>query len=129
MKKERCASLQLRTNRALAVEVTTQQIDPRYKLLVNDAPVSTETGELRLFTIEPQQPGIPSLSGRWDHEANTVDIDVLRNGCYEKPIQGHHTVADPKGIYHIDVYIREGNIFTGSIRLGTELGLSLRDSI
>jgi hypothetical protein len=130
MKKERRATLRLRTNKAFRIKVTIQQMDPRYELCFKETSVSTDTGDLRLFSINPQQPGLPSFSGRWDHNENMVDIDLMRNGRTEtKNFKGHHTVPDAQGIYHIDIHVPEGNIFTGSIELGTELGLLLEDSI
>jgi hypothetical protein len=129
MNKEKRDNLELRTNKAFGIEVRTQQIDPRYKLVLNDNPLSTESGDLRLLSIEPQQPGLPRLSGRWDHNDNTLDIDLIRNGRTEKNFQGHHTVRDAQGVYHIDVVIPEGNVFTGTLSMGTELGLLLKDSM
>jgi hypothetical protein len=129
MKKEDRDALQVRTNKAFRIKVTIQQMDPRYELCVKDTSVSTETGELELFRIEPQQPGLPSFSARWDHNRNTVDIDADRNGSIAKDFQGHHTVRDAQGVHHNDVRVPEGNIFTGTIELGTELGLRLEGSL
>jgi hypothetical protein len=125
------SKLQLVTNGAFCVKITTQQIDARYALKVYEEPVSTAQGDLRLFEINPQpaDPGLPSFSGRWDHHQNTVDIDAIRNGLYEKAFRGHHTIIASAGIYDCDIYVPEGHIFTGSVALGTKFGLRLADSL
>jgi hypothetical protein len=52
------------TNGAFGIEVTTEHIDSRYMLKYTE-PVSTPSGDLRLFEIEPERPhaGLPSFSG------------------------------------------------------------------
>lgn len=134
MKKEQWATLTVRTNRGFNIVVITKHIDPRYELVCNDTSIATDTGELRLFRIQPQPPtlALPSFSGRWDHASNTVDVDLIRNGRIQKnaAFQGHHTVRDGQGVFHVDIHLPlEGNVFTGTIELGTELGLRLADSM
>ena len=122
----------MRTNRGFDIVVTTKHIDPRYELVGNDTSISTDTGELRLFRIQPQPStsALPSFSGRWDHKTNAVDIDRFRDGRMDKNFQGHHTQPGQPGVYDIDINVLpEGNIFTGTIELRTELGLQLDDSM
>jgi hypothetical protein len=123
------SELQLVTNGAFGVEITTGHIDPRYALIASTDPEATPSGDLRLFRIDPrpEHSNLPSFSARWDHNHNTVDIDLIRNGLYEKDFQGHHTVLASPGVYDCDVDVPEGHIFTGSVRLGTEFGLRLAD--
>jgi len=125
------SELRLVTNRALGVEVTTQYLDPRYTLVVLDEPKATKTGDLRLVRIDPQSEhaDLPSFSARWDHNLNTVDFDLVRAERFETNFRGHHTVVSSPGIYDCDIYVREGHIFTGAIKLGTELALRLADSL
>jgi hypothetical protein len=113
------------------MEISVEIKRARYALKVYEEPVSTAQGDLRLFEINPQpaDPGLPSFSGRWDHHQNTVDIDAIRNGLYEKAFRGHHTIIASAGIYDCDIYVPEGHIFTGSVALGTKFGLRLADSL
>jgi hypothetical protein len=129
MDRKKRAALTLRTNEAFGIRVNTQHIDPRYELVINEAFVSTDTGELRLFDIKPKREGLPLFSARWDHNANTVDIDLIREGRTEKNFQGHHTSRDAQGAYHIDIRVAEDIFFAGTVHLATELGLQLQDSL
>jgi len=132
MDKKKRSKLPFVTNGAFGVEITTLYLDPRYAPPVTSTEVkTTASGDLRLCSIFPQQEhnDLPSFSARWDHSANTVDIDLIRKGRCEKEFRGHHTVVVSPGIYDCDIHITEGHIFTGSIRLGTELALRLADSL
>jgi hypothetical protein len=132
MDKKKRSELLFVTDGAFGVEITTRYLDLRYAVLVTSTEVkATASGDLRLCSISPQPEhnDLPSFSARWDHSGNTVDIDLIRKGRCEKEFQGHHTVVASPGIYDCDIHVPEGHIFTGSIRLGTELALRLADSL
>jgi len=96
MDKKTQSKIPLVTNSAFGVEITTKYLDARYTPPVASTEVeATETGELRLFRIDPQpnNSDLPFFSARWDHNGNTLDIDLVRNGRYEKNFRGHHTVV------------------------------------
>jgi hypothetical protein len=128
--KKWCA-LQVVTNNAFDVEVAIRHLDARYSLKVYDDPKSTRTGMLRLCSIDPDpaHSDLPSFFARWDHNHNTVDIDLGRGGRIENDFHGHHTVLASPGTCECDIHAAEGHIFSGSITLKTGLGLRVGDSL
>lgn len=120
------------TNGAFGVEITTRYVDPRYAPPVTSTEVeATASGDIRLFRIDPhpEHSDLPCFSARWDHNLNTVDIDLIRKGRYENDFQGHHTVLTSPGIYDCDIRVLEGHIFAGSVKLETEFGVRVADSL
>jgi hypothetical protein len=119
------------TNGAFGVKVTTGHVDASYKLKVYTEHRSTPQGDLRLFEIEPAQAGVgsPAFSARWDHTANTVDVDLIRHRTLHQNFQGHHTIMVSPGVSEIDIRVGGQHIFKGSVTLGTELGLRIGDSL
>ena len=116
------------------VQVTPQRMNPRYKLSRKELCLTSSTGHLELFRIEPLHPGSPSFSARWDQKADTIDIDLRGSAAATRAFRlgihgyrGHHAkiVSDSPRIYAIDIRVPEGPIFKGAIALIVDLSLML----
>ena len=94
---------------------------------------TTETGHLELLRIEPKRAGFPSFSVRWDHKANSIDVDLVSSSeeevrlfkAEEHGYRGHHTERDrPSRSYPIDIQTpATGPVFKGTIALNIDLGM------
>lgn len=137
MKKEIFANLGLRANSASNIEVVTDSIDSRYRLVESNRSISTETGYLELFRVEAHNAELPTLSARWDQKANSVDIDLLGDVAASRSFKdesggytGHHTqiVSDSPRIYRLEIRTPTGPIFFGTVTLNIELGVLIKDN-
>jgi len=102
--------------------------------LTTAAAMTTKTGHLELFRIEPINPTLPSFSIRFDLDDNqSVDVDLVGD-CRERKAFikglsgyfGHKTIqieTSPRS-YKIDIGLPTGHIFEGVLKLaGVGFGL------
>ena len=137
MKKEVFTNLGLRANSASNVEIVTDSIDPRYRLVESDKSISTETGHLELFRVGPLNAGLPTFSARWDQQANSIDVDLLGDSAARRLFRdeaggcaGHHSqiVRDSPRTYRLKIQTPAGVVVSGTVTLNIELGLLIKDS-
>ena len=96
--------------------------------------MTSSTGHLELFRIEPLHPGPPSFSARWDQKSDMIDVDLRGSATARRAFRlgirgyrGHHAkiVSDSPRIYEIDIRVPEGPIFKATIALIVDLSLML----
>jgi hypothetical protein len=136
MQRNKYAKTQLRPKKASPIEITVEQIHPKYRLKSQPTSLATDTGHLELFRLEPLERELPTFSARWD-KPDTIDIDLVGDAKASKTFKaevggykGHHTVSasDSPRTYQVDIQTATGIIFVGKIKVTIELALYLRDS-
>jgi hypothetical protein len=134
MHRNKLANLQLKTSGASVACLSARKVDPRYELSRKDFCLTSDTGHLELFRIEPVRSGLPAFSARWDQKADMIDIDLdgdaASRRAFKKGIHGYrghhaHIASDSPRIYEIDLHTPEGHVFNGMIALIVDLGLML----
>jgi hypothetical protein len=137
MDQEKFSNLQVRANGAWNIEITTQEIDPRYTVIPSTVSKTSDTGHLEVFRIKPVQAGPPIFSARWDMKPNTIDLDLIGDPAANRTFRaetggysGHHTtvVRDSPREFGVDVRTPDGCVFRGTVMLNIGLGVRLKDS-
>ncbi len=137
MDKQKFAKMALRTTGAWNIRILTDQINPKYQIIAVKNSITSDTGYLELFCIEPLQLGLPTFFGRWDLRPNTVDIDLLGDAAASSAFKnemngyrGHHTrvISDSPRIYGIAIQTPSEHVFSGTIELNIGLGVLVQDS-
>lgn len=103
--------------------------DPSYELRLEQCAEITPTGRLKLFELVARAADMPSFSGRWDENAQTIDLDAAglpaKEWKYEKVAKkaghaGHHTesMKDREVLaYRCDLKVHHRDIFRAIIEL------------
>ena len=108
--------------------------DPSYELCLEQPAEMTPTGHMKLFELVALTANTPSFSGRWDEDAQKIDVDAAgipaKEWKYEKQGHaGHHTkpVQDREVLsYRCDLKLHGRDIFHGIIEL---TGLSIQKHV
>ncbi|MBZ5535169.1 MAG: hypothetical protein LAO31_04370 [Acidobacteriia bacterium] len=137
MDPERYSSLSIKTESASRVRVQLDQdIYPPYEIEIAVDPEASKTGHLELFRIIPKSNSIPTFSFRWDHNENSVNVDIHEvpdetRDSFKKEkfgFRGHKTIRREDGSYLFCIEVPgDGTIAKGSIRLIANFGLKVSD--
>jgi len=107
-------------------------LNEKYELkLFPDTP-ATNTGLVRVIELIPKISEMPNFILRWDEKADTLDVDIYRNGqvCNElwdtDGYKGHHTQKIENKTFKVNIAIPNEEIFNGSINVGLLIQLSLQ---
>lgn len=135
MDRERQSSLAFKTDSAGGVYVSFDYLDPSYEEQRVDNPETSKTGLLELSRICPKSSSMPAFIIRWDHNENSVNVDI--QGVLEKErrsfqaekcgFRGHKTTRQDDGSYRFCIVIPSGTIAEGTIRLIANFGLRVSD--
>jgi len=123
------------------VKAGVHYIDKNYTLECCSKNRITETGLLEVAKLKPKKKSLPEFKFRWDEKADTLDVDIYKNGklCNElwdtDGYNGHHTKRVSKDkIFEVFIKTPNGVIFDGQItsplyrKLESTAGISFKNS-
>lgn len=107
-------------------------LNAKYKFKLLPDTSATETGLVRVMELIPTIPEMPNFILRWDEKADTLDVDIYKNGqlCNElwdiDGYEGHHTQKIGNRIFKINIVIPNEEIFKGIINVGLLMEIFLQ---
>ena len=138
MREDKFANLPVKADGAHNISLVEEYRDPRYRLKMSPVSPATRTGLISLFELVPDDQSLPGFVARWDHRAQTIDIDPEPLTCIDRETwrneqngyRGHHTnhLSGATGAYQIDVRTPNGPVFKAIGSLNLQLGVQLTDS-
>ena len=95
--------------------------------------------DARFTELVPDSKTLPGFGGRWDDKDQSIDVDPEPGDCIDRDTwrgeirgyRGHHAAtlsADPR-VYYIDIATPHGPVFRARVRLNTEIGVRVGDSL
>jgi hypothetical protein len=133
----KCDSLSIMTKSVTGVCVSFDYPHPLYEGQEIDNPVTSKTGLLELYRILPKSISMPDFIFRWDHNENSVNVDIhgvtdAERDLFKKEkcgFRGHKTIRQDDGSYRFCIVIPSGTIAQGTIRLIANFGLRISDQM
>ena len=99
-------------------------LNGKYALELFPNTPATETGFVKVMELIPKISRVPNFILRWDEKADTLDVDIYKNGklCNELwgtvGYNGHHTQRIKNRIFWVNITIPNKKIFEGIINIG-----------
>jgi hypothetical protein len=138
--------LKIRPQSASDLVIKEEFLHPSYSLDMAPDAEATKTGLLRLFSLRPRDPSMPTFHGRWDPKdgmsprigSSAIDLDAEGLSDQEekafisgeKGFSGHHSAKLDEGKHKISITTPQlGKIFDGVLEMKASATASILDLV